>query len=372
MPFLKKTKPTLPSIWYYDDTHYKKELEAIWYQDWVCVGRLEDIAQIGDFVVHSIGNQSVIIVRSKKNIIRAFYNTCRHRGSEICSEKKGNFKNNRIICPYHTWAYSLSGELVATPYRIESDNFQLKDYKLYDIKLDTWGGFIFINLDAKTTIPLKTFMQGEEKNLNNWPLESMISINREIKTLKFNWKLFWENFSECYHCPRIHPELCKIVPIYGKGLVSKDELSDQNNGIKRGIGANKETWTMDGKIKLPLIPGPTKKEYDRGMIYSSFTASMYIVGHPDYVRSVRICPTGPETTDLVIDWLLMPNTKEKYPNETEEMLELGRLVVEQDGRACELNQKGLRNKAHSEGVLVAQEYWIWEFHEWVRNKIDAT
>ncbi|TFG39176.1 MAG: hypothetical protein E4H42_06425 [Chromatiales bacterium] len=105
------------------------------------------------------------------------------------------------------------------------------------------------------------------------------------------------------------------------------------------------------------------------MNFASFTACLFVVGHPDYVRSVRLVPTGPESITLVIDWLLLPGVAESHGSEIEPMLELGRLVVEQDGRACELNQQGLRSSRHESGVLVPQEYGLWEFHEWLRGKL---
>ncbi len=374
MPLLTETKASLPSHWYYDAGQYERELESIWYRDWVCVGRGEEVPNAGDFLVRKIGNQSLIVTRDNNAAIRVFHNTCRHRGSVICTKGDGHFANGRIICPYHTWTYSLTGELVATPYRIETDDFRLSDFSLYEIHVDHWGGFIFVNLSDEPEKSLRDFMEEEDDELANWPLEKMVSVHQETKPLKCNWKLFWENYSECYHCPRIHPELCRVVPIYKEGLMSREELSgDQEDGdtVRPDIGEGKKTWTIDGQTKLPPIEGPSDEEAGRGMIFASFRASMFVVAHPDYVRSVRIYPTGAETTDLVVDWYLMPGTKEQYADEIEHMLELGRLVVEQDGEVCELNQQGLKSNAHEQGVLVPQEYWIWDFHEWIRTRLNG-
>jgi Rieske 2Fe-2S family protein len=374
MSLLTETKATLPSHWYYDAEQYERELESIWYRDWVCVGRGEEVPNPGDFLIRKIGNQSLIVTRDTDAVIHVFHNTCRHRGSIICKNEDGHFANGRIICPYHTWTYSLTGELVATPYRIESDDFRLSDFSLYEVHVDHWGGFIFVNLSDEPEKSLRDFMEEEDDGLANWPLDKMVSVHQETRPLKCNWKLFWENYSECYHCPRIHPELCRIVPIYKEGLMSREELSgDQKDGntVRRDIGEGKKTWTIDGQTKLPPIEGPSDEEAGRGMIFASFRASMFVVAHPDYVRSVRIYPTGAETTDLVVDWYLMPGTKEKYADEIEHMLELGRLVVEQDGEVCELNQQGLKSRAHEHGVLVPQEYWIWDFHEWIRTRLNG-
>ena len=374
MPLLTETRDSLPSDWYYDADHYERELEAIWYRDWVCVGRAEEVPNAGDFVVRKIGTQSLIVTRDKDDGIRVFYNTCRHRGSVLCTKENGRFANGRIICPYHSWTYSLAGELVATPGRIESDDFRLSDYSLYDVHVDHWGGFVFVNLSDEPEKSLKDFMAGQDERLANWPLEEMVSVHQEVKPLHCNWKLFWENFVECYHCPRHHPELCKIVPIYNKGLLSSYEASGDPrdvDSIERGMGEGKFTWTIDGQIKLPLIEGLSDEDIEQGMVYASITASMFVVGHPDYVRSVRIYPTGAETTDLIVDWYLMPGTKEKHADKIEHMLELGRLVVEQDGALCELNQKGQKSRAHKHGVLVPQEYGVLDFHEWIRTCLNS-
>jgi len=372
MILLTETKPTLPSDWYYDTGHYQRELHAIWYRDWVCVGRAEEIPSAGDYIVANIGDQSLIIVRSGDDAIRAFHNTCRHRGSVICTKDSGRFRNGRIICPYHTWTYSLDGDLIATPHRVDTEDFQPSDYPLYDVHVGQWGGFIFVNLSDEPDKSLQDFLGAEAAGLANWPLKDLVSVQREISALKCNWKVFWENFSECYHCPRHHPELCKVIPMYKEGLMSSYEPEGDErvpDDLQLGMGEGKVTWTMDGQTSLPFFDGLSAEDIEEGMVYASFTASMWVVGHPDYVRSVRIYPTGPETTDLVVDWYLMPGTREKYGDEIAHMLELGRLVVEQDAELSDLNQLGLKSKAHKQGVLVPQEYAVWDFHEWLRSRL---
>ena len=373
MPLLTETKATLPSDWYYDAEHYQLELQAIWYRDWVCVCRAEEIPRKGDFRVANIGDQSIIIVRGGDDVIRAFHNTCRHRGSEICAKDRGRFPNGRIICPYHTWTYSLAGDLIATPFRVESDDFHSSDYSLHTVQADQWGGFVFVNLSDETGESLQNFLGAEAEGLAGWPLQDMVSVQREIKPLSCNWKIFWENYSECYHCPRHHPELCKLIPIYSEGLLSSykpdgDQRVPENLWL--GMGEGNVTWTIDGQTRLPFIDGLSSEDIEQGMVYASFTASMFVVGHPDYVRSVRIYPTGPETTNLVVDWYLMSGTKEQYADEIDRMLELGRLVVEQDAELSDLNQRGLKSKAHDQGVLVPQEYAVWNFHEWIRARLN--
>lgn len=376
MPVLSKTQPTLPSSWYYDGDHYLAELEAIWYRDWVCVGRLEEIQRPGDYFLADIGSQRLIVTRDERNHPRAFHNTCRHRGSTLCTRAGGRFPNGRIICPYHTWTYSTTGELIATPARIEADDFRRADFSLYAVALDTWGGFIFVNLSETPATALPEFLGDEAHELANWPLAEMISVQTDRKTLRCNWKIFWENYSECYHCPRLHPELCKVVEIYGKGLIDYTDdprwrPADASDDGRPVVAPGKKTWTVDGQSQLPDIEGPDERQRAAGMTFASFTASMFVVGHRDYVRSVRVLPRGPETIELFIDWLLPSQVAESHRNEFDRLFELGRLVVKQDGQACELNQAGLKSRRHEHGVLMPQEYNLRDFHDWLRARLDT-
>jgi Rieske 2Fe-2S family protein len=374
MALLTQTEATLPSAWYYDPAHYQRELEAIWYRDWVCVGRLEQIPAIGDYRAVTIGNQRLIVTRGSDGQPCAFHNTCRHRGSILCTTDHGRFRNGRIICPYHTWTYSLDGELLATPTRIETDDFRMRDYSLYPVHVDTWGGFLFVNLSEKPSESFEDFLGKEAAQLDNWPLTEMESVHQERSSLACNWKVFWENYNECYHCPRVHPELCKIVPVYKKGVVDCGDdaewrpESDGDDSHAR-VAADLETWSFDGYSSLPPIAGLTDAERAVGMVFASFTANLFVVGHPDYARSVRLVPTGPESVDLFVDWYVMPGIKESHADELARVIEFGRLVVRQDGAVCELNQQGLTSRRHQQGVLVPQEHGLWEFHEWLRARL---
>ena len=157
---------TLPSEWYFDEDHYEQELRAVWYRDWICVGRLEQIPEPGDYFLWSVSNQQLIVTRDNEGRPRAYYNTCRHRGSVLCTEQHGRFRNGRIICPYHTWTFDLDGKLVSTPFRVDSNDFDFADYPLYGVPLDTWGGFIFVCLDEKPGKSLAEFLGSEADGLD--------------------------------------------------------------------------------------------------------------------------------------------------------------------------------------------------------------
>jgi Rieske 2Fe-2S family protein len=376
MALLDRTTASLPATWYCDLAQYARELDAVWYRDWICVGRADELREAGDYVVVSFGDQSLILTRDREGRAHAFHNTCRHRGSRLCIEPRGRFANGRIVCPYHAWSYSLGGELLTTPRMELPSDFRREDYPLYAAHLDSWGGFLFVNLSDTPASDLASFLGDEAEQVRRWPLADLVLAHREVSTLACNWKVFWENYSECYHCPGIHPELCRIMPLYREGLQS---YTDSRTGAPHGdatdsrarVGPGLTTWTLDGQSKLPLIEGPSEADRALGVVFASFTASFFIVAHPDYVRTVRISPRGPEQVELTVDWLLPPGVAERHAGELEKMVELGRLVVAQDGRVCELNQQGLRSRRHRQGVLMPQEEPLHEFHEWLRRRLAA-
>jgi phenylpropionate dioxygenase-like ring-hydroxylating dioxygenase large terminal subunit len=372
MTLLTRTEPSLPGTWYYDPAHYDRELEAIWYRDWICVGRASDIARPGDYFTFTIGTQTVFVTRDRERELHAFHNTCRHRGSVLCTEPAGHFTAGRIVCPYHAWTYSLAGDLIATPVRIDVPDFRRENYPLHAAQVGEWGGFVFVNLSATPTVALEESLGAEAHNVAQWPLAELECVHRETTQLACNWKVFWENYSECYHCPQVHPELCRVVPLYKEGILNyadREEPAPVADDTRARVAPGFATWTLDGRATLPPIAGPDDHSRSLGMVFASFAATLFVVAHPDYVRSVRVRPTGPESVELTVDWLLPPGVAGRFPQELEHMLALGRLVVQQDGRACELNQRGLRNPRHERGVLMPQEYGVREFHEWLQARL---
>jgi Rieske 2Fe-2S family protein len=376
MALLDRTTASLPAAWYYDPAQYSRELEAVWYRDWICVGRAEDLREPGDYVVVMIGDESLILTRDREGGLRAFHNTCRHRGTILCTTLRGRFANGRIVCPYHAWSYALSGELLTAPKMELPADFRRENYSLYAAHADCWGGFLFVNLSDEPPTTLTAFLGREAENVRRWPLADLVSVHREVKTLACNWKVFWENYSECYHCPGIHPELCRVMPIYKEGILSYADSSTspphgKTDDVRPRVAPGFVTWTLNGQTKLPLIEGPSEADRTLGVVFASFTANLFIAAHPDYVRSVRIAPRGPEQVELTVDWLLPPGAAERNAKELENMYALGRLVVAQDGRVCELNQQGLRSRSHREGILMPQEHALHDFHEWLRARLAA-
>jgi Rieske 2Fe-2S family protein len=375
---LLQAEPTLPSRTYFGVEEFERDLAAIWQRNWIHVCRSSELAEPLSFRTFRLGSQEVLVVRDETGSLNAFHNTCRHRGSELCSQKQGRLKARLITCPYHSWSYSLRGELVRVPSKVLPDGFDRKDYPLYRVALAEWRGFVFVNLDAAPgTTPAASF-DAASGDLSNWPLEGLVAGHRFSKLMNCNWKIFWENFNECLHCPGVHKHLSQLVPIYGRGLMARhddpewqrhadNDAPEFSGGLKRGA----ETWSGDGRAHGPKFASLSESERAAGQTYATHLPSMFVVGHVDYVRTVSLRPVGPEQTELTAEWLFAPEALASDAFDLDNIVSFGVQVLEEDAAVCEINQRGLHSARHQAGVLMPEEYDIHRFHRWVRAQHDG-
>ncbi|MBM3600257.1 MAG: aromatic ring-hydroxylating dioxygenase subunit alpha [Alphaproteobacteria bacterium] len=374
---LEGTRPGLPAQFYVDAAHHEKELRALWYRSWIYVCRAADLREPRAFRTAAIGNQSILVVRNEKGTLRAFHNACRHRGSALCAEHEGRLRSRYIVCPYHGWAYNLDGGLAVVPGIDIPEDFDRSQYPLYDVALAEWGGCVFARLEG-TGASIGDAIRPSSTYMANWPMAGLVTGHTERKVLACNWKVFWENFSECYHCPGVHPELCELVPIYGRSISRTHDdpewqrhWDDPDPKYRGGLRQGAETWSADGRAIGPTFASLNDQERKAGHRFSTIWPTMYAVGHADYMRIVSMRPVAPEETELTVEWLFSPETLAGPRADLERAIEFGRMVVGQDGAVCELNQRGLRSRAHRQGVLMPQEHGVFAFHEWVRRGLAA-
>jgi len=372
---LDRLEATLPKRWYIDPSQYARELKHIWYRNWLYVCRADALPEPGSFKTYEIGDQNVLLVKDRHGEIRAFHNTCRHRGSRLVNQPEGRLGALALTCPYHAWVYKLDGRLFKTPNLMDDGGLDKSLYGLFPVALKNWRGFLFLCL-AENPPPFEDMFNGAENLFANWPLEDLVVGHRATLSLACNWKLFWDNFNECLHCPGVHPSLSELVPIYGRGITGlkddpkwKEKAEVQDPRYRGGIRTGAATWSMDGQLQGPVFPGLSDDERRIGALYMTLLPTGYWVCHPDYVRAVRIMPTGPTTTELHVEWLFAREALDMPGFDMSKIVDFVLSFLREDGGICEVNQLGLSALPFDEGVLLPPEYAVKDFQDWVRKQL---
>jgi glycine betaine catabolism A len=362
-PRLDHCPEGLPRAAYLDQGWFDREMATVFATEWVMAGRLADFGP-GTMSRVTVGSAPLIVVRNADGGVAAWHNTCPHRGSELCRaavEPVGKL----ITCPYHAWSYAVAdGRLISTAFAHPTRDFDRSAHGLRPVASRVWGGFLFLNL---TEAPGDIGSDVGLDALANWPLAGLVTGHVWQTDLSCNWKAFWENYSECLHCPGIHPELCDLVPVYGTGLMGATEAAGwtPDAPARPALRPGAETWSTTGAACGPVFPGLTEAERSAGYTFVTLWPSAYVVAHPDYVRSVRIVPGGPEKTRLVASWHFPADALAQPGFDAETVAAFAKTVMRQDGAASEMNQRGMRSPAFRAARLMPEEYEVKRFHDWV-------
>lgn len=182
---------------------FDQEVEKLWPKVWQMVCREEDLAQVGDHIVYDIAHYSFIIVRSSTETIKGFYNSCLHRGRQL---KDCDGHSTNLRCPFHAFTWKLSGELESVPCEWDFPGFADDNSRLPEVKVDTWGGFVFINMDDDC-IPLQEYLGVLPEHFARWSLQDCYKGVHVQKVVKANWKVVSEAFLESFHTIETHPQI---------------------------------------------------------------------------------------------------------------------------------------------------------------------
>jgi Rieske 2Fe-2S family protein len=369
---LARVEPGLPSAWYHDAAHYARELDVFWYRRWIAVARATELDGPGAFRVVTIGTQSIVIVRGGDGALRAFHNTCRHRGSILCTEEAGRLRDGHVRCPFHAWTYDLEGRLIATPRRMPTPDFDPANFSLFEVLLACWGGFVFVNLARETAAPLLDTLGEMTTRFASYPLDRLVVGKRVVADVRANWKLVAENFAECLHCPPVHPELCAIVTAYRDGGAwglrrdaGGQPVAETSPEYRPGV----RTLTLDGTARLPPFEGLGDTERATPYVPWMLPPNLYLNVHPDYVNAHLVFPTGPESVRIVYDWLFEAERMPLSDDDLEHYVALWRITNAQDAQNCEWQQAGLHSRTFAHGVYMPQEFDCAKFDDWVRAEL---
>lgn len=383
---LHKTNWSLPQDLYLNDDIFSADLENLFYSEWLFVGHDCEIPEVGDYFRYELGHADVILLRDQDNKISAFENTCRHRGSRLCKDDKGN--QSQLVCPYHQWTYDLSGQLKYA--KDMGEHFNPKDHKLHRVHCETIEGVIYICL-ADEAPDFQVFKKTVEPYLAVHNLRDAKIVHESNIIEEANWKLVIENNRECYHCAGSHPELCRTYsddpaitgipdemdPTSGVvqdhwekcetlGVPAKFHLSDdgQYRITRMPLHNEAESFTMNGIVasKKEMVKTEDKALGTLLFFHYPNTWNHFL---SDHSITFRVTPISADRTMVTTKWLVHKDAVEGVDYDIDALTAVWKATNQQDLELVEENHKGIQSPHYKPGPYsLKQEDGVIQFIDW--------
>ena len=341
----------LPRELYVDRDAWLRERERILYGEWFCVGRTRDLglAEQDRVAVVDVAGESVLVTRDRAGSLHAAYNVCRHRGSQLVPTERGApaacVPARALRCPYHSWTYSLAGELLRSPHAEDVDP---ADFSLHPVGVEEWAVFVFVHLTPAEAAPVGTVLDRAAASLANYRMGELVTGRTLAYEVAANYKVLAENYNECYHCGPVHPELTRLVPAFasgGAGLAWAD-------GIPHRDGA--WTFTTTGTTTRAPLPGLSEAERSRHkgeLVHPNLMLSC----SADHVAAFVLWPRDVDRTRVECHLLFAADAVADAGFDPSDAADLWDLVNRQDWAVCESVQRGMSSRAWTHGWFAPME-----------------
>ena len=348
---------TLEQRYFVSPELFAEEQEKIFANHWILIGHQSEIAKPGDYLLAEVAGESLIAIRDQSGVIRGFYNVCRHRGTRLCEEQRGHVR--AIQCPYHAWTYALDGQLIGAPHMDEAAGFNKTTYSLHAVPAGIWEGFVFVNLPGASTERrgYQDWFAPLAGKFSQWNLPNLRAVRRIEYDVRANWKLIFENYSECYHCPGVHPGLSKLSPYDS----AENDLADGPflGGFMK-INPGKSLTMSGNACAIPVnFDQDQEHEQDKAaahrVFYYSIFPNMLLSMHPDYVMVHQLWPQAPDRTLIYCDWFFHPDAANQPDFKPDDAVNFWDMTNKQDWHVCELSQQGIASRAYQPGPYSSRE-----------------
>ena len=371
---------------YTDAEIHALDLDLIFYREWLFAAHTAELSSTGSYLTLQIGAYPIVLVRAGDGTIRAFVNSCRHRGARLCQSERGVAP--KLVCPYHQWTYSLDGRLFSA--RFMGPQFDRTPYALRRVHCETVAGYIFVCVAAEPPdfAPVREQLQayiGPHRFA-----DARVAVEYSIIE-EGNWKLVWENNRECYHCAANHPELARTFPdtpgITGvtgaatdptivshwqrceaMGLPSTFLLTQQGQlrTVRVPLLDDAASYTMSGAaaVRKPLSDG-INPAGNVGALVAFHYPSSWNHALIDHAITFRVLPLGPKRTQLTTKWLVHRDAVEGVDYDPAELTHVWRATNEQDRHIVHENQTGIDAPTYEPGPFCQpQESGVSQFVDW--------
>lgn len=383
----RKAGHTLPQSLYIDADVFAFDMQAIFATSWLMAGMTCELPKPGSYLALNIGPWPVIITRDTKDIIHAFHNSCRHRGSILCPSGQGSAP--KLVCPYHRWTYNLDGSLFAATRM--PDDFQKSEHGLKPIAVQVVAGGIFICL-AETPPPFDEFAQRFLEYAGPVNFADMKLAATDVMVEQANWKLVMDNARECYHCPSGHPDLAKSFPVVFSGFfdaegdrrtadyaATMDALGlphaplqgDWWQMSRFALNEGAKTISMDGQhlVKKLLVEGNGGSV---GSFRWALEPSLFAHATSDQVFMCNFLPVSATETHAHSKWFVHKDAVEGVDYDVDALKEVWLKTNQQDRELAENNHRGVVSPGYTPGLYSPDaETLALQFADWYCNKAQA-
>ena len=357
----------LPAWSYRSPSMLELEKNRVFLNHWHAVGHVNDLQKPGDWLSFDLLGERAMVIRGKDGVIRAFHNTCRHRGSRLVEGDQGHCRG-AVMCPFHAWVYTLEGEL-KTP--SQPDKFPLLDpteYGLQALELETWRGLLFLRFESGPQPSIATMMKRHEQELSVYPLEDLQPTDGFYSSavVPVNWKAMVDVDNECYHCASAHPGL---TDLYGRRyeegpwIESTHRVCGPFNDQPSRRELNQGYRDLVNQHPDPFSSLP------KGFLYIGLFPISVLVFYPESAGFYRSIPLDVETS-------VMTGATYSYAGESESMRlarEQSALiddeVMTEDKKICQLHYQATASKYWEKGFFGDSEKALREHHDILRSLI---
>ncbi|MDJ0777537.1 MAG: aromatic ring-hydroxylating dioxygenase subunit alpha [Gammaproteobacteria bacterium] len=346
---------SLPGSFYTDPEWLRIEREELFARDWCCVGRVDEIAQPGDYFTIDHVGEPVLVVHGRDGVIRALANVCRHRGTPVAS---GSGNTRKFLCPYHHWAYDTSGQLLNAPHLDTHEQFDRAGCSLPSLACETWRGFIFVSLQADPD-DLRAGLEPLDAVIGNYHLEDMVTRYQAEEVWETNWKCLLENFMEGYHLTPLHRHtLHKVNP---SRLCSHLRPGPRHFGYRVGF-TERVTGERIGHADL------RDDEFDQCVMFAVPPGLAVGVGS-DYSSYLCLRPRGVDRVVVKLGLFFFGDRWQQ--DDIDAAVELFRETMQEDKRVLAQLQLGLASRFHAPGPLAGPdlEGTIWDFYQYLGQRL---
>jgi Rieske 2Fe-2S family protein len=350
----------LPGYVYTSERVQEVEKDKIFMREWLCLGRVEELAKPGDYLAVRIMDEPVLVVRNKEGILHGFANVCRHRGVEVAPVGQGSA--SEFLCPYHSWAYDLDGKLIGAPLMRGWTTADLTGCRLPTLKLTEWRGWIFINFDLSAR-PFAEIIRPFEEQFGFLQPENCVLADKTVLELNCNWKFVVENLMDVYHIGTVHG---RSFGAYYKGDRERYAFTLLPRG---GYSFFFEAGpvTTDGKSHFGKMPWLDRSET---MACLGFLApNVNFSARCDSIRHWLTWPISPGKSQLISYTLVAKDVPQRsdFKGNLPYYVDALKMAIDEDREMVESLQNGVRSRQFEPGPLAKLEGPI---HHVMNNYLD--